>query len=186
MIRIGTVTLLLILASLEAHGLGSPLSFETSEIRCFHLALNECHLSIRESILLCTQAKSEDPIRCFREISQLLTPDQRISLCQGASSLAPVDCFEELAQSSLSTDQRTKLCNTASFRKETIRSSTRTAPAHCYVESEGLPLLKDQRVILCGEADSDNPVQCFIRTERLQLTPDQRVRLCTQLNPSSW
>ena len=155
-------------------------------IYCFQSAL-QLGLTFHQSILLCTNAKTLEPIRCIRLRFNQITPDQRVSLCQGATSEAPSKCFDESFDLLLSYDQQIKLCNGASFVNSSSSSTVEaTAPVSCFRKAISLPLSQDQRVILCANADSDTPVQCFKSADYLQLTFDQRVRLCTQLTPSSW
>ncbi len=92
----------------------TPNSHGTAPIECFKSA-HRFGLTFRQGILLCTNARSNDPIQCFNE-SSLLTVDQRINLCQGASSKASSFCFDETFDLLLTLDQRAKLCNGAKFR----------------------------------------------------------------------
>ncbi len=162
-------------------------SHAEERIECFFSAIN-LGLTTEDSVLLCTNAISQDPIRCLEGTFQPLALDQRVKLCQGAISQAPVVCMDESAEFFLTFDQRRKLCNKADFTETTssnknIRSS---APAHCFRLAVTLPLSQDQRVILCAQADTDAPVVCFLRMNSPLLSLDQRVRLCTELSPSSW
>jgi hypothetical protein len=188
-----------ILLSLSLYGAESqpgslpPESHADQPIECFHSAL-EWGLSFHQSIHLCTNAKSQDPIQCFTHAPNPrtldFTNDQKISLCQGATSEAPFKCFEESFDLDLTYDERTKLCNASVFRSNAVadRDVIFTAPVHCFIQSIvlSIPLTPDERVILCANADSDDPVRCIGRADILTLSFDQRVRLCTQLSPSSW
>ena len=173
-------------ASVESHA--------NVPIDCFRTAFQDFNLTFHQSILLCTNAKSFDPIHCMRHTFEALTIDQRVNLCQGATSGATHACFEETFEWVLSFDERIKLCNGAVFRALAAASGDTTphhelkctAPAHCFVRSLDLLLSQDQRVILCAFADSDDPVRCFYRSDDTGLSIDQRVRLCTQLTPPAW
>jgi hypothetical protein len=156
-------------------------------IRCFLIA-GELGLSYHQRILLCTNATNLFPIECFTHVFQNLTPDQKVALCQGAASPAPAKCFDESFNFFLTFDQRTKLCNEATFSTDPIAldKGIITGPVHCLRRSIKLPLTQDQRVILCADATSDSPVRCVFRANIPALTLDERVRLCTKLTPSSW
>ncbi len=161
--------------------------FAKPPLYCYQEAIR-IGFSSEQGILLCSSAKSREPIRCCNHVMEYLSKDQAVSLCGGVDSNGTAECFFESMIFNLTFDQQIKLCSGAEFRKGNIPTTSpfATGPVACYQRSLEFLLSADQRVILCANAESDAPVRCLELSQTFGISLDQRVRLCTKTSPSGW